>query len=77
VRPRTVSYEQLLAISACVALALLPRLGSLPPWVLVAVAVLGGIRLALARRGGAAPPRGARLLIAGLAIGMLFLQFHL
>ena len=74
--PRTITYEQLLAISVCLALALLPHLGSLPAWVLVAVAVLGGIRLALARRGSAAPPRGARLLIAGLAIGLLFSQFR-
>jgi protein-glutamine gamma-glutamyltransferase len=76
VKPRAVSFEQLLAISVCLTLALLPHLGSLPAWVLVAVAVLCGIRLALARRGGAAPPRGAKLLIAGLAIGLLFLQFR-
>jgi protein-glutamine gamma-glutamyltransferase len=76
VKPQPVTFEQLLAISVCLALALLPHLGSLPTWVLVAVAALGGIRLALARRGGAAPPRGAKLLIAGLAIGLLFLQFR-
>ena len=74
--PRTITYEQLLAISACLALVLLPHLGSLPAWVLTAVAVLGGTRVLLARRGAPAPPRGARLLIAGLAIGLLFLQFH-
>jgi transglutaminase-like putative cysteine protease len=76
VSPQTVTYEQLLAISVCVALALLPHLGSLPAWVPVAVAVLGAIRVLLARRGAAAPPRSARLFIAGLAIGLLFLQFH-
>jgi protein-glutamine gamma-glutamyltransferase len=76
VKPQAVTFAQLLAISVCLVLALLPHLGSLPAWVLVAVAVLGGIRLALAYRGGAAPPRGAKLLIAGLAIGLLFLQFH-
>ena len=74
--PRAITYEQLLAISVCLALVLLPHLGSLPAWVLVAVAVLGGIRVLLARRGITAPPRSARLLIAGLAIGLLFLQFH-
>jgi hypothetical protein len=76
VKPRAVTFEQLLAIAVCLVLALLPHLGSLPAWVLVAAAVLGGIRLALARRGGATLPRGVKLLIAGLAIGLLFLQFH-
>ena len=74
--PQIIAYEQLLAISVCLALVLLPHIGSLPAWVLVAVAAFGGIRVFLARRGAAAPPRGARLLIAGLAIGQLFLQFH-
>jgi protein-glutamine gamma-glutamyltransferase len=76
VTPRAVTYEQFLAISACLALALLPYVRSLPPWVLVAVAVLGALRVALAWRGRAAPPKSAKLLIAGLAIGLLFLQFH-
>jgi transglutaminase-like putative cysteine protease len=74
--PRAIAFEELLAISLCLALALLPHLGSLPAWVLIAVAVLGGIRLSLSRRGRAAPPRWAKLLIAALAIGLLFLQFH-
>jgi protein-glutamine gamma-glutamyltransferase len=76
VKPQAVTFEQLLTISVCLTLALLPHLGSLPAWVLVAVAVLGAIRLALAWRGGTAPPRGVKLLIAGLAIGLLFQQFH-
>jgi protein-glutamine gamma-glutamyltransferase len=76
VKPQAVTYEQLLAISVCLALALLPHLRTLPSWVLVAVAVFGAIRLGLARRGGAAPPRGVRLLIAGLAIALLFSRFH-
>jgi transglutaminase-like putative cysteine protease len=76
VRPKTVSYEQLAGISACLALALAAHLGSLPVWVLVTVAVSGGIRLARAQRGRAAPPRGVRLVIAGLAVALLFLQFR-
>jgi transglutaminase-like putative cysteine protease len=76
VSPRTVSFEQLAGISACLALALIAHLESLPVWVLVTVAVSGGIRLALAQRGRAAPPRGVRLVIAVLTIALLFLQFR-
>ena len=74
--PKSVSYEQLVGISACLALALLAHLGSLPVWVLVTVAVSGGIRAARARRGRAAPPRAVRLAIDALAIALLFLQFR-
>jgi transglutaminase-like putative cysteine protease len=45
-------------------------------WVLLTVAVSGGIRLALAHRGRAAPPRAVRLVVAALAIALLFLQFR-
>jgi transglutaminase-like putative cysteine protease len=76
VSPKSVSYEQLVGISACLALALLAHLGSLPVWVLVTVAVSGGIRAARARRGRAAPPRAVRLAIDALAIALLFLQFR-
>jgi transglutaminase-like putative cysteine protease len=76
VSPKPVSYEQLLGIFACLALALVAHIGSLPAWVLVTAAVSGGIRLLLARRDRAAPPRGVRLVIAGLAIALLFLQFR-
>jgi transglutaminase-like putative cysteine protease len=76
VSPKPLSYEQLLGIFACLALALVAHIGSLPVWVLVTAAVSGGIRLLLARRDHAAPPRGVRLVIAGLAIGLLFLQFR-
>src|ERR1700730_15942473 len=74
--PKTVSYEQLAGISACLALALAAHLGSLPVWVLATVAASGGIRLLLAHRGRAGPPRGVRLVVAGLAIALLFLQFR-
>jgi len=58
VSPDSVSYQQLLGIFACLALALVAHLESLPVWVLVTVGVSGGIRLLLARRGRPAPPRG-------------------
>lgn len=73
---KTVSYEQVVGISACLALALLAHLGTLPVWVLVTVAVSGGIRAARARRGRAAPPRAVRLAVDALAIALLFLQFR-
>jgi transglutaminase-like putative cysteine protease len=76
VSPKTVSYEQLAGISACLALALVAHLKSLPVWVLVTVAASGGIRLVLAHRGRAAPPRSVRLVIAVLAVALLFLQFR-
>jgi protein-glutamine gamma-glutamyltransferase len=76
VKLKPVAYEQLVGISACLVLALAAHIGSLPVWVLVTVAACGGVRLMLARRGRPAPPRGVRLAIAGLAIGLLFLQFH-
>lgn len=73
---KTVTYEQLLGIFGCLALALVAHLGTLPVWVLVSVAASGGIRLLLARRSRTAPSRGVRLAIAGMAIALLFLQFR-
>jgi protein-glutamine gamma-glutamyltransferase len=76
VNTKTVSYGQLVGIFACLALALAAHLGTLPVWIFVVVAAAGGIRLLLARRGRAAPPRGVRLAIAALAIALLYFQFH-
>ena len=75
-KAKAASYEQLAGIFACLALALIAHLNSLPVWVLVTVAVSGGIRLLLARRGRGAPSRGLRLGVAGLAIALLFVQFR-
>jgi transglutaminase-like putative cysteine protease len=75
-RSKTVGYEQLAGISACLALALAAHLKSLPVWVLITVAVSGGLRVARAQRGRAAPPRGVRLVIGVLAVALLFLQFR-
>jgi len=52
-----ITYENLLGISACVALALIAHLSSLPLWVPVVVVVCALIRLSLARKGRGAPPR--------------------
>jgi transglutaminase-like putative cysteine protease len=76
VTPKSASYEQLWGIFACLALALLAHLGSLPVWVLVIVAVSGGLRLVLARRGRPAPPRALRLGVTTVAIALLFVQFR-
>ena len=71
-----VSREDLVSISACLALALCAHLGTLPPWIMGTVAVAGGVRLVLAHRGLGAPPRAVRLMIAAAAIALLFAQFH-
>ena len=71
-----ITYEQLLGISACVGLALIAHLSTLPIWVPVVVVVCALIRLSLARKGGGAPPRSVLLTVAGLSIALLFLRFH-
>ena len=71
-----VSRDDVVSISACLALALGTHLATLPPWIMATVAVAGGIRLVLAYRGLGAPPRAVRLMIAAAAIALLFAQFH-
>ena len=71
-----VSYEQLQGISACLGLALLAHVTTLPLWVPVIVVVCGFIRLSLARSGRGAPPRSVLITLAALAIPLLFLRFH-
>jgi transglutaminase-like putative cysteine protease len=73
---RRVSYEQLLGISACLALALLAHVATLPVWVLVIVVVCGLIRIGLARRGRGPPRQSVLLVIAALAVPLLFVRFH-
>jgi protein-glutamine gamma-glutamyltransferase len=70
-----VSYEQLLGISGCLALALLAHVTTLPLWVPAIVVACGVIRLALGRSGGA-PPRKLLFIVAALAVPLLFLRFH-
>jgi protein-glutamine gamma-glutamyltransferase len=71
-----VSYEQLLGISICLALALVAHLNTLPLWVPAIVVACGLVRLGLARSGRSAPPRSVLITVAALAIPLLFLRFH-
>jgi protein-glutamine gamma-glutamyltransferase len=71
-----VSYEHLLGIFACLALALVAHLASLPVWIPIVVVVCGLIRLALARSGRGSPPGWVVLTLAGLSIPLLFVRFH-
>ena len=71
-----VSFLDLLSIAACLLLALLAHVHSLPVWVSIIVAVCGAIRLGLAWRGGGAPPRWVLLTVAVLVIGVTFLRFR-
>lgn len=71
-----VSYEQLLGISGCLALALLAHVSALPIWVFGIVAACAVIRLALARRGRSAPSRAVLVAVALIAVPLLFIRFH-
>jgi protein-glutamine gamma-glutamyltransferase len=71
-----VSFLDLLSISACLLLALLGHVQSLPVWVSIIVAVCGAIRLTLAWRGGGAPQRWVLLTVAFLVVAVTFLRFH-
>lgn len=71
-----VTLERLLWASACVALALLADVSTLPPWVLAAVGCAAAVRLVLAARGRGAPPRAIRWLVSAASIGWLFLQLR-
>src|SRR5271155_3069616 len=71
-----VSFEHLLSISACLLLALLAHINSLPVWVPLIVAIRGAIRLTLAWRGSGAPKRWMLLTAAALVTGLMFVKFH-
>jgi protein-glutamine gamma-glutamyltransferase len=73
---RTLNLPDLAGASGCLALALLVHVSRLPPWVTLTIGVAAGIRLSLAWRGLPPPPQWARLLVAALAVGVLFAQFH-
>jgi transglutaminase-like putative cysteine protease len=71
-----VSYEQLLGISLCLALALVAHLGSLPLWVPAMAVACGLVRLGLARSGRAAPSRAALIAVAAVSIPLLLVRYH-
>ena len=71
-----VTYEQLLGISGCLALALLAHITTLPLWVPAIVVVCGLIRLGLARGGRGTPPGSALVTVAVLAVPLLLVRFH-
>ena len=71
-----VTYEQLLGISGCLALALLAHITTLPLWVLGIVVACGIIRLSLARSGRGALPGRMLFVIAVLVVPLLLVRFH-
>jgi transglutaminase-like putative cysteine protease len=71
-----VTFERLLWISGCLVLTVLAEVSTLPIWVTATVGATVVLRLLMSARGGDAPPRGIRLAISAVSIGLLFLQFH-
>jgi protein-glutamine gamma-glutamyltransferase len=71
-----VSYEHLLGISACLCLALVAHITSLPVWIPLVVVLCGLVRLGLARSGRGCPPGWAVLTLALLSIPLLLVRFH-
>jgi protein-glutamine gamma-glutamyltransferase len=71
-----ITYEQLLGISGCLALALLAHISTLPLWVPGIVVFCGLIRLGLARAGRGAPPGAVLITIAVLVVPLLLVRFH-
>jgi transglutaminase-like putative cysteine protease len=71
-----ISFERLAWLTACLALALLAYVTTLPLWVTGLVASTAVLRLILAARGRGAPPRPLRIAVSLLAIGLLFVQYR-
>src|SRR3984957_15302972 len=71
-----VTYEQLLGISGCLALALFAHISTLPLWVPGIVVACGLARLSLARSGRGAPPGSVLIVVALLTVPLLLVRFH-
>jgi transglutaminase-like putative cysteine protease len=70
------SFERLLSLSACLLLALLAHVSTLPIWVTIFVALCTTIRLALAWRGDGPPKRWLLLTVAVTAVILTLLRFR-
>ena len=68
--------ESLVGISIGFALVLAVHFRNLPLWILITAGMCIALRLLLALRGGDAPHKSVTLLIAVLAIALLFLKFR-
>jgi transglutaminase-like putative cysteine protease len=71
-----IHLEQLVWLTACLALALLPYVAGLPPWITGLSAAAAALRLFLAASGRGAPPRSIRFMVSVASIGLLFLQYR-
>jgi transglutaminase-like putative cysteine protease len=71
-----VTVDQLTWVCLCLALALLAGIDTPPLWVTITVVLAAAIRVGLAVRGADIPPRIFRVLISGVAIGLLFLHYR-
>jgi len=76
VSAQRVGFDRLLWTAGCLGLGLAPHIGAIPIWVIVTCAAAAAVRLGLAARGRDAPPQILRIVIACLAVALLFAQFH-
>jgi protein-glutamine gamma-glutamyltransferase len=71
-----VTYDQLKSLCGCLALALAAHVSEIPLWLTGIVCAAAAIRLGLAARGRAGPPRAVRLCIAAVSIALLLMQYR-
>jgi transglutaminase-like putative cysteine protease len=74
--PERISFQALAGIAACLGLAVLAHVGSLPLWVPALVAACGGARLLQLHRGRSAPPRILMVVMLVIAVSLLFMRFR-
>src|SRR3978361_1246975 len=71
-----VRFAELPGLAACLLAALGANVAALPLWVPALVALCLGLRLVLGLRGRATPPRLVMIIVAVLAMGLLFVRFR-
>jgi transglutaminase-like putative cysteine protease len=74
--PARLSFDRLKWAVACLTLALIPLLQTLPTWIPLTVGIAATLRLAMAARGLGPPPRILRLCLSAAAVVFLFLQYR-